>query len=346
MRLSRFGLAALSIGVIGLAIAAATLAWPEALQPLLLVAALTGLAGAGLLLLRLTRRMDRLRTEVGETRRDLARRIGAGQDSAVQSTAAAAEAIRALDREQRDRFKRLAGHVGRQARRDYAQLVAWQELRDYLEVPPFMPPLRGWAASPDVLRLLVEAIRDHRPELVVECGSGASSVWLGYALRRAGRGRLVALDHDERYAELTRSLVASHGLSGIVEVRYAPLRDWTAPPAPEAEPESQPWYDIDAVADLSGIGLVFIDGPPGSTAPQARYPAGPVLFPRCAPGAVVVLDDAAREGERAAADRWLAADPDLRRASADSEKGTAILTWQDSARSASDGEAAGGRTDD
>ncbi|MEU3016666.1 class I SAM-dependent methyltransferase [Nocardiopsis sp. NPDC007018] len=216
-----------------------------------------------------------------------------------------------------------------QGRHDYEQQVAWAELRAYLDAAPFMPPLRGWAASPDVLRLLVRLIDRHRPELVVECGSGASSVWLGYALRRAGTGRLVAIEHEERYADLSRDLVAAHGLDDLVEVRYAPLTEAEpdlAGQASDGPDESRPlWYDLSRLDDLDRVGLLFVDGPPQATGAQARYPAVPALLPRLTDDAVVVLDDADRPDERALGERWVR-EFGLLRAEEPLEKGAHVFT--------------------
>ncbi|MFE9242345.1 class I SAM-dependent methyltransferase [Nocardiopsis sp. NPDC006938] len=216
-----------------------------------------------------------------------------------------------------------------QGRHDYEQQVAWAELRAYLDAAPFMPPLRGWAASPDVLRLLVRLIDRHRPELVVECGSGASSVWLGYALRRAGTGRLVAIEHEERYADLSRDLVAAHDLDDLVEVRYAPLTEVEPNLAGEASDgpdESRPlWYDLSRLDDLDRVGLLFVDGPPQATGAQARYPAVPALLPRLTDDAVVVLDDADRPDERALGERWVR-EFGLLRAEEPLEKGAHVFT--------------------
>ncbi|MFD0775935.1 class I SAM-dependent methyltransferase, partial [Streptomonospora algeriensis] len=260
------------------------------------------------------------------------RSLAATLDARGRETAAALKATRAELDAVRSRAlpavaQDLAKAVELQGRNDYEQQAAWIELREHLRPEaPFMPPLRGWAASPDVLRILVRAVERHRPELVVECGSGASSVWLGYALRRAGAGRLVALEHEERYAELSRHLVRDHGLEDVVEIRYAPLTDWTAPAEEDGAPRSRPWYDTAAVEDLHDIGLVFVDGPPEATARLARYPAVPVLIPRCAPDAVIVLDDVSRPGEREIAKRWITEFPELSAHDEPAEKGARVFT--------------------
>ncbi|KQM84124.1 class I SAM-dependent methyltransferase [Agromyces sp. Leaf222] len=204
----------------------------------------------------------------------------------------------------------------------YEQLIAWTELREHLDpAAPFMPPLRDWAASPDALRVLVRYVDETRPTLVVECGSGSSSVWLGYSVQRVG-GRLVALEHDAGYAERSRRLVAEHGLGDVVDVRLAPLEPWR----PEPDAPSQPWYAAAALADLDGIGLVFVDGPPAATGPHARYPAVPSLLARCVPGARFVLDDAARDEERELGERWLAENPSLGFERLTAEKGLDVFT--------------------
>ena len=222
--------------------------------------------------------------------------------------------------DQRKRFRTLRDHVTAQGRRDYQQVVAAHELRDLLHPDRPMPALRGWAASPDVLCVVVELIRTRAPRLVVECGSGASSVWLGLALRRFGGGRLVSLEHDERYAALSRDLVAAHDLGDLVDVRCAPLRPWQGE---EGAPE-QAWYDLAAVRDLTDIELLFVDGPPQATGPEARFPAGPVLVPRCAPRCAIVLDDARRADETSTISRWTAAFG-LRSRALETEKGTVVL---------------------
>jgi len=217
----------------------------------------------------------------------------------------------------------LRRHVSTTGRNDYEQFVAWTELRELLEIETPMPALRGWAASPDVIRFLVRDILARKPRLVVECGSGASSIWLGLALRRHG-GRLVSLEHDQAYAQMSTEMVTAYGLAETVDVRFAPLTDF-AVAGKSGTSAGQPWYDLAAVRDLSGIDLLFVDGPPGDVAPESRYPALAALLEACSADVMIVLDDADRPEERSTVARWIEEHPELFARSVPAEKGAAVL---------------------
>lgn len=163
-----------------------------------------------------------------------------------------------------------------------------------------VPPLVGFVASPDVLLLLVQKFLTLRPSLTLECGSGTSTLFLALAAQQHGvDGRIVSLESDLAYAEGTRALLAEHGVAHLAEVRHAPL-------APAGLPDhGAPWYDRAALEDLHDIGLAFVDGPPGRTGPQARYPFVPLLAERLAPRCAIVMDDANRREERGVTERWL-----------------------------------------
>lgn len=215
--------------------------------------------------------------------------------------------------------RKVAHELRRSGAREFAEFEALLELRMLFEPQAPLPPTRGWAASPDILHTLVELVLDRRPALIVECGSGASSVWIGYALRRLGQGRLVSLEHDADYRARTIGYIESHGLTDFVDVRHAELEPWIH------MGEEWPWYSLAAVDDLDQVGMVFVDGPPGETRNHARYPALPILLPRCATDAVFVVDDAARDEESEMIDRWLAESPHLKRVRIKHEKGCSLI---------------------
>jgi predicted O-methyltransferase YrrM len=197
------------------------------------------------------------------------------------------------------------------------QSVARLEFELELDRP--FPPTRGFAASADVLVHLVRYIRDNRPDTVVECGSGVSTVAIARAMQLARHGHLHSLENDADFAEATRVLLDEYGLSDRATVHTAPLVAHTIGGA------TWQWYSLDGLpADLS-IDLLFVDGPHEAVQQLARYPAGPLLFRRLTPSASVFLDDAARHDEQAVVRRWLAENPRLEARTIPTEKGCVEL---------------------
>ena len=158
----------------------------------------------------------------------------------------------------------------------------------------------AWALTPSAIALL-GALIDAGHRTVVECGSGESTVAIATKLAERGGGSLHSLEHDPGWAARTRARLARAGVAEQVALIDAPLR-----PHPIAEPDCG-WYDTAALAKLPhAIDLLLVDGPPGPTAAsgEGRYPALPLLATRLAPGALVILDDIHRPGERSVLRRW------------------------------------------
>ncbi|MEU6248325.1 class I SAM-dependent methyltransferase [Glycomyces sp. NPDC047010] len=181
----------------------------------------------------------------------------------------------------------------------YAEIEDLTALYRDIEPDRALPPLHGWAAGPDLARYLYLQVVEHGRTRVLECGSGSTTVVLAYALRSLGRGHVHSLEHDPRFAELTRTMLKERGLDEWATVVDAPLAEVEIGGAPWR------WYDPDAVP-ASEIDLLLVDGPPGTTGPQARYPALPVLIDRLAEDALVVLDDTRRDDEHRIGERWAA----------------------------------------
>ncbi|MBM7789832.1 class I SAM-dependent methyltransferase [Tenggerimyces flavus] len=202
----------------------------------------------------------------------------------------------------------------------YRQLEALVNLYSMVPVTARVPAMRGWAASPDLLLLLVETIRADRPRLSVECGSGVSTLWCALARRAFGvEGRHVALEHDAQYVRQTEALLEAHGVADFADVRLAPLQTY------RLGDQDRSWYAKDAWRDLDQLDLLFVDGPPGVTGRHARYPALPLLADRFAGDAVVVLDDLVRTDEQELVARWLAEYPWLTETRLNVEKIASVL---------------------
>ncbi|MDA0378627.1 MAG: class I SAM-dependent methyltransferase [Bacteroidetes bacterium] len=161
-----------------------------------------------------------------------------------------------------------------------------------------LPYFTRWSSSPALAARLIGLIRTHRPQRIVELGSGVSTLVMAYAAREAGAGEVLSLDHDPEYAAITRRNLDAHGLAAHARVVDAPLV------GVETSRGRRIWYAASALDDLSGIDLLIVDGPPRKSGPDARWPAFDLLRERLAPGAFVVLDDTARSDEKASLESW------------------------------------------
>lgn len=219
-----------------------------------------------------------------------------------------------------DATRRIRAAVEKEIKHTFRQLEALQNLNAMLPTTDVLPASRGWAASPDLLLVLIDQVITGRPSLVVDCGSGASTLWLALAIRRFGiDGRVVALDHDPVFADKTRDFLVRHGVGDLAEVRDAPLENFTL------GGETYAWYAKAAWQDLTGIDLLFVDGPPEATGHQARYPALPLLSEALSPAAVVVLDDLVVPDMQKVLRLWLDAYPEFGSETLALEKQAAVL---------------------
>jgi predicted O-methyltransferase YrrM len=166
-------------------------------------------------------------------------------------------------------------------------------LLEYLDLPlDSLPNLGSWKADTNFLWHIVSAIEELRPASVVELGCGASTFVIARALQLFGGGKLVSFDQHCAFASATQSWISENGMSA--DIRHAPLA-----PSPDGWPGH--WYGLSDVP--LEIDLLIVDGPPRSIHPHVRGAAA-TLFPRIKPGGRVLLDDAARPGERVVARRW------------------------------------------
>lgn len=213
----------------------------------------------------------------------------------------------------------LHEELPRQIREAYRQGEALEAVYRLLSFRHPLPQTREWAVSPDALRILVEHALAARPKRILECGSGVSTVALARCMELNGAGHVYSLEHDIEYANKTRAYLARVGLSPWATVIDAPLgpltlrgREWL-------------WYQMGKCA-IEEIDMLFVDGPPTSVHETARYPAGPILFPRLSRSAVAFLDDEIRPEEKQAIRMWKEDFPQLVSEIHKCEKGLARLT--------------------
>lgn len=180
--------------------------------------------------------------------------------------------------------------------------------------------MRSWAASPDFVALILSNISETKPMTIVEAGCGVSTILAAYSVKKQGGGRILSLEHDEKYAIYCNELLKQHGLKDIATVFYAPLKEYNI------GGETFQWYDTKAIEEINPINLLVVDGPPIKLLGQfARYPAMAMLHDKLSPGATVLMDDANRTAEQAVLARWRSEFPNLEMKDGHCEKGAAII---------------------
>lgn len=285
--------------------------------------ACAGAVGLVALILDLRGKVDALRKTAGAAATaasisELGEQYARSERRTLAALARTQTEIRAAQAQARELIARQTGRLdeidGAQTRRDAEtryeiQVVpqdvdATRQLRRLVEPRALMPSLGAWGIDARSLLALVALVQRERPSVVLELGSGASTIWLGYILEQLG-ARLVSMEHDADYAEVTAARIADHQLTESVELRRGDLEtvhagenEWT-------------WYPSELLADLGDIDLVLIDGPPKAVGAEARYPAVPVLLDKLSDDAWIVLDDARRPDERKIVRRWLAEHSEL-----------------------------------
>jgi predicted O-methyltransferase YrrM len=202
----------------------------------------------------------------------------------------------------------------------FVQLEALASLRDATALTHPLPATGGWAASADFLVEIIRHVQSSGPLTVLELGSGTSSVVVAACLRRGGGGRLVSLEHQPEYAELTRRELTAQGLDDIATVVDAPLVATTL------GAEMWRWYDLGGLGLEGSVDVLLVDGPPADTGRLARYPALPLLLARLGPNATILVDDGDRDDERAMVARWQAEIPGLHARYLELTKGAYVVT--------------------
>ena len=242
-----------------------------------------------------------------------------------QLEAAIAQSFTQVLEFQKESAADLKRHVTATVQKSIANSV--KQIESYMGLQSFFltgePALNfhGWPISSDIAQYLVELISIERPNLVVEFGSGTSTVLLAKSMKSVAANqnadpdnvyesvpsRLVTFEHHSDYLKKTESELKSHGVAEAVELVHAPLTDQAI------GSESYVFYSCgEKLNELSAAfkgrklkAVVFVDGPPGATCDNARYPALPVLLDYFEGQEIFfILDDYDRQEERVIVENW------------------------------------------
>ena len=201
------------------------------------------------------------------------------------------------------------------------QVQAIQSIYSFITPRYPFPSMSRWTAYPDLAETIVRECMKNKPSLVVELGSGISTLITAYTLEQHGENEahIISLDHSEEYAKKTQDLLKSHKLESKAKVLHSPLSPT------QIDNKAYSWYSLDGLTTKDTIDLLIVDGPPVKTNQLARYPALPLLFSRLSKDCVVILDDAARRSEQQAVSQWLKEFPGFKHEYIANKKGLSIL---------------------
>ena len=169
--------------------------------------------------------------------------------------------------------------------------VSYQSLEKTLGFDRALPVTRDWSAAADFLKVVSEYCLENKPETIVECSSGTSSLVLSQCCQLNQYGHVYSLENGETFVEKTQQQLEDFVLTDCCDVIHAPLQDV------QLEDKEFQWYGLEDLS-TARIDLLVIDGPPGFIQRHSRYAALPLLYDRLSDRCVIFLDDAAREDEQ------------------------------------------------
>lgn len=147
-----------------------------------------------------------------------------------------------------------------------------------------------WSAQWEYLLGVLRALADTTGP-VLECGSGITTLLAGIRCMQLGR-QLYSIEHDPAWASRLRSLVRRYRIDSARVITAQIISYGT-----------YSWYDLSHSGLPNGIGVVICDGPPGNT-PGGRVGLIPQLNRVLSKNCKILLDDAARPGERSVLKAW------------------------------------------
>ena len=177
-------------------------------------------------------------------------------------------------------------------KQSYRQLEILITLYNDLNITQVMPKtnaLDDYAANPDFLVLINDLIKENKPKTIIEAGSGVSTLIVAYSLKKYSDGKIFSLDHEKKYADLTRRGIKKHNLHNYADIIYSPLISYN---------NKYLWYDINLLPNIENIDLLIIDGPPSKVAKNSRYPAIPILIDILKKDSIILFDDCKRKDEK------------------------------------------------
>jgi hypothetical protein len=167
--------------------------------------------------------------------------------------------------------------------------------------------LGDWSLSPSTIDFIEAVVREGRPRLILEFGSGVSTACFARFMQEsypdARRVLVLAIEEDAEQARATRARLAALGLADLASVVVAPIGNLRVGDREVRCYQLPSLRQLREMVDSTKAELVVVDGPTlgsGGTRDATLVVANELI----AEGAVVLLDDARRDAELRVAKVW------------------------------------------
>jgi predicted O-methyltransferase YrrM len=222
---------------------------------------------------------------------------------------------------QEQKLEQIEKEITRQVQKqeqDYRNVESLFSVFSAIKPGQPLPKLNeGNELSPEFAKTLISLIGEQKPKLVLELGSGISTLIAAYALKRIGKGKIVSLECDRKREKITKDYLAKHKLTKFAKIIYAPLKRI------KIGGKYWDWYDRSKIK-TGPIDLLVVNGPQGKRE-MIRYPAMPTLYKKLSKKTAVLVNNTKKENERGLFELWLKEFKDLELEEIESKQGIAIL---------------------
>lgn len=179
----------------------------------------------------------------------------------------------------------------------------------WLDNTPLFEELKFDLYSMDIdsIEILQQYIINSKPNMVVECGGGASSIILSHTMKdmqlkdSSYHPHYVSIESDMKYFEMYSELAHKYDLDTILTYEHSTLVSCTA------AGNISDFYDLSSIIQknsIADIDLLIVDGPIGHQQYMARRPGYYIAKPFLAPSFSIFLDDTDREDEKSIISEW------------------------------------------
>jgi predicted O-methyltransferase YrrM len=182
----------------------------------------------------------------------------------------------------------------------------------------------GWAIDKNLAHIIAVAIIEGGKRNILEFGAGTSSLICALALKSVNGGKLTSIEQNPIWCADKWDIIKEIKNVDSRLIKSKPQKSWGKLGLVHEFSDAK-----EAISERDKYDLVIVDAPQKFL---GREGAIPLIYELLKPGALIIIDDAQRVGEKWAIWQWLKAYPGLKMRYLENntgEKGVAILEYVD-----------------